>query len=222
MKDLFEICGECRHLSDAEVVYQLTNNKETSNQVNAMLANGSNVSIEDICNLLTPARRDMALAVIELYKRIKERKNNYKRITSSADVYKVMLPYMADLKVEECWAIFLNQASRIIRKQRISVGGLAATFVDVRVILREALSCNATSIILCHNHPSGKLSRLSKRPVQSKRLSMKLSWPIYKLNCKKQKLKTKGLYPWLSKQSPGMFILYLISVHLVRTYLKSV
>ena len=135
MKDLFEICGECRHLSDAEVVYQLTNNKETSNQVNAMLANGSNVSIEDICNLLTPARREMALAVIELYKRIKERKNNYKRITSSADVYEVMLPYMADLKVEECWVIFLNQAARIIRKQRIS--------------------CNAVSMILCHNHPSG-------------------------------------------------------------------
>lgn len=155
MKDLFEICGECRHLSDAEVVYQLTNSKETSNQVNAMLANGSNVSIEDICNLLTSARREMALAVIELYKRIKERKNNSKTIHSSTDVYEVMHPYMADLKVEECWAIYLNQAARIIRKQRISVGGLASTQVDVRVILREALTCNATSMILCHNHPSG-------------------------------------------------------------------
>lgn len=40
MKDLFELCGECRHLSDAEVVYQMTNSKETSRQVNAMLANG--------------------------------------------------------------------------------------------------------------------------------------------------------------------------------------
>lgn len=155
MKDLFEICGECRHLSDAEVVYQLTNSKETSNQVNAMLANGNDVSIEDVCNLLTPARREMALAVIELYKRIKERKNNRKTIHSSTDVYEVMHPYMADLKVEECWAIYLNQAARIIRKQRISVGGLASTQADVRVILREALTCNATSMILCHNHPSG-------------------------------------------------------------------
>lgn len=155
MRDLFEICGECRHLSDAEVVYQLTNSKETSNQVNAMLANGSDVSIEDVCALLTPARREMALAVIELYKRIKERKNNSKTIRASTDVYEVMYPYMADLKVEECWAIYLNQAGRIIRKQRISVGGLASTQVDVRVILREALTCNATSMILCHNHPSG-------------------------------------------------------------------
>lgn len=155
MRDLFEICGECRHLSDAEVVYQMTNSKETSKQVNAMLANGSDVSIEDVCALLTPARREMALAVIELYKRIKERKNNSKTIRASTDVYEVMHPYMADLKVEECWAIYLNQAARIIRKQRISVGGLASTQVDVRVILREALTCNATSMILCHNHPSG-------------------------------------------------------------------
>lgn len=155
MKDLFELCGECRHLSDAEVVYQMTNSKETSRQVNAMLANGSNVSIEDICNLLTPARREMALAVIELYKRIKERKNNYKTIHTSTDVYEVMFPYLSDLKVEECWAVFLNQASRVIRKQRISVGGLASTQVDVRVILKIALQCNATSMILCHNHPSG-------------------------------------------------------------------
>lgn len=155
MKDLFELCGECRHLSDAEVVYQMTNSKETSRQVNAMLANGSNVSIEDICNLLTPARREMALAVIELYKRIRERKNNYKTIHTSTDVYEVMSSYMSDLKVEECWAVFLNQASRVIRKQRISVGGLASTQVDVRVILKIALQCNATSMILCHNHPSG-------------------------------------------------------------------
>lgn len=64
---------------------------------------------------------------------------------------------MADLKVEECWVIFLNQGARIIRKQRISVGELASTQADVRVILREALAYNATSVILCHNHPSGNI-----------------------------------------------------------------
>ena len=40
MKDLFELCGECRHLSDSEVVYQLTNNRETSKRVNEMLLRG--------------------------------------------------------------------------------------------------------------------------------------------------------------------------------------
>lgn len=155
MKDLFEICGECRHLSDSEVVYQLTNNRETSKRVNEMLLRGDNVSIEDVCQLLTPARRDMALAVIELYKRIIDRRNSRVIIRHSEDIYNLMKPYMEDLEVEECWAIYLNQSNRVVRKQRISIGGITSTQVDIRVILREALKCNATSMILCHNHPSG-------------------------------------------------------------------
>ena len=38
-----------------------------------------------------------------------------------------------------------------------SRGGLASTQVDVRCILREALLKRATSMILCHNHPSGNI-----------------------------------------------------------------
>ena len=155
MRDLFEICGECRHLSDAQVVYRITNSEKASKEVERMLVQEDKVTIEDICQKLTPARRDMALAVVELYRRLSERKVNAEIIRSSKDIYRVMTPCMHDLKIEECWSIFLNQSNRIIRKQRISVGGLASTQVDVRVILREALSCSATSMILCHNHPSG-------------------------------------------------------------------
>lgn len=97
----------------------------------------------------------MALAVVELYRRLSERKVNAEIIRSSKDIYRVMTPCMHDLKIEECWSIFLNQSNRIIRKQRISVGGLTATQVDIRVIMAEALKCNATAMILCHNHPSG-------------------------------------------------------------------
>ena len=38
---------------------------------------------------------------------------------------------------------------------RMSVGGLAETVVDVRLVLREALVRRAPAIALCHNHPSG-------------------------------------------------------------------
>lgn len=155
MRDLFEMCGECRHLSDSEVIYQLTNNRETANEVGEMFCRGDEVSIEDVCNRLTPARREMALAVIELYKRIQERKTKRTMVRSSVDIYNVLKPFLSDLKVEECWAVFLNQSSKIIRKQRISVGGIASTLVDVRLILCEALKCNATTVVLSHNHPSG-------------------------------------------------------------------
>lgn len=157
MKDLFEMCGECRHLSDAEVVYQITNSEKTSKEVEKMLLQSDNVTIEEICQTLTPARRAMAMAVIELYKRMQSRKTDNKVIKCSEDIYNVMHRYLQSLDHEECWVIFLNQSSRIIRKQRVSVGGLASTQVDIRLILREALKVCATSLILVHNHPSGNV-----------------------------------------------------------------
>lgn len=157
MKDLFEMCGECRHLSDAEVVYQITNSEKTSKEVEKMLLQSDNVTIEEICQTLTPARRAMAMAVIELYKRMQSRKADNKVIKCSEDIYNVMHRYLQGLDHEECWVIFLNQSSQIIRKQRVSVGGLASTQVDVRLILREALKVCATSLILIHNHPSGNV-----------------------------------------------------------------
>ena len=65
---------------------------------------------------------------------------------------------MRDLAVEECHVLLLNQSARIIDSVRIGMGGLTETVVDVRLILREALLKRATSIILCHNHPSGNLT----------------------------------------------------------------
>lgn len=180
MKDLFEMCGECRHLSDAEVVYQITNSEKTSKEVEKMLLQSDNVTIEEICQTLTPARRAMAMAVIELYKRMQSRKADSKHIKNSNDIYNVMHRYLQGLDHEECWVIFLNQSNRIIRKQRISVGGLACTQVDIRLILREALKVSATSLILVHNHPSGNVRPSS----DDDRLTMALQQASKTLNIK--------------------------------------
>jgi DNA repair protein RadC len=76
-------------------------------------------------------------------------------ITSSDDVVKVMRPILQDLKHEECWAIYLTNSNRIIERTRISQGGLQATIVDHRLIVKRALELLSTRIILVHNHPSG-------------------------------------------------------------------
>ena len=157
MKDLFEVCGECRHLSDAEVVYQITNSEKTSKDVEKMLMQSDKVTIEDICQTLTPARRAMAMAVIELYRRLQSREAEQATIRSSADIHAAMNRYLSGLDHEECWVIYLNQANKIIRRQRISTGGLAATQVDIRLVIREAIKVNATSMVLVHNHPSGNV-----------------------------------------------------------------
>lgn len=74
---------------------------------------------------------------------------------SAMAVYEYMLPKMQDLDTEEAWVLLMNQRMRLIKAVRLSHGGLTETAVDVRVILREALLANATTLTLIHNHPSG-------------------------------------------------------------------
>ena len=118
------------------------------------------VSIDELCRYkgIGPAKAITILAASELGKRRKEEKLEERTtIFSSKDVYECFYPLMCDLPTEECWVLLLNQASKIIDKIRISTGGLNATAVDVRCILREALLKRASAIALCHNHPSGSV-----------------------------------------------------------------
>lgn len=78
-------------------------------------------------------------------------------ILSARDAYEYLWPRMGDLPIEEFWVILLNQRNKVIRSVRISQGGLTATMVDMRLILREALLANAPCIIVAHNHPSGSI-----------------------------------------------------------------
>lgn len=117
-------------------------------------------SIEELCRYkgIGSAKAISILAASELGKRRKE-ETVKERITilSSKDVYECFYPLMCDLPTEECWVLLLNQASKVIDKVKISAGGLSATAVDVRCILREALMKRASAIVLCHNHPSGNI-----------------------------------------------------------------
>ena len=78
-----------------------------------------------------------------------------KIISSSDDVVEVMSPLLKELKHEECWAIFLTNSNRIIERFRVSQGGVQATVVDQRLIVKRALELLSTRLILVHNHPSG-------------------------------------------------------------------
>lgn len=79
------------------------------------------------------------------------------KITSSRSVFEIMQPIIGELPHEEFWILFLNNSNKVIQKAQISKGGITGTIVDTRIIFKTALECNATSLILTHNHPSGKL-----------------------------------------------------------------
>lgn len=63
---------------------------------------------------------------------------------------------MSDLPHEEFWILLLNRGNKVIDQIKVSQGGLAGTVVDTKIILKQSLEKLASSIVLCHNHPSGK------------------------------------------------------------------
>lgn len=68
-----------------------------------------------------------------------------------------MHPQMMDLEVEEFWALLLNQHYRLIKAVCISRGGITETAVDIRLIMKQCVTNNATILAVCHNHPSGNI-----------------------------------------------------------------
>ena len=97
-------------------------------------------------------------AAMELGKRRKEEDVFMKKkISCSRDAADYLRPLLGDLDHEEFWIILLDRGNKIIDHIIISRGGISGTLIDVRIILKTALSRLASSIILCHNHPSGTM-----------------------------------------------------------------
>ena len=79
------------------------------------------------------------------------------QVTCSRDAFNAIAPLLMDLPHEEFWILVLNRANRILGREQISQGGTAGTVVDAKMVFRKALEAQASSIVLCHNHPSGNL-----------------------------------------------------------------
>lgn len=111
-------------------------------------------------------------AALELGRR-RQAQNPIKKskITCSFDSYNILSPLLSDLKHEEFWILILNQANKVISKEKVSSGGVSSSLADARLIFKPAIQALASGIILSHNHPSGSL-----RPSQA---DIKLTKKLY-------------------------------------------
>lgn len=108
---------------------------------------------------LAPAKAVAIIAACELGKRRQaEKAEERKQLNSALAIYEYMHPRMQDLSEEEAWVLLMNQNFKLIKSVQLSHGGITETAVDVRVIMKHALLCNATVVALCHNHPSNNAS----------------------------------------------------------------
>ena len=152
MDTLFD--SPCRYMSDSELLYEISNNRqivsdiERSNEV---------IDLEKLFSSLTPGRRRVAVAAVEIYKRQQSQQVERREIFGSADIYELMGTLIGDLPNEEFWVISLNQSAKLIKKVRISVGGITQTSADIRLIMRVLIDTRATQFAAVHNHPSGNI-----------------------------------------------------------------
>ncbi len=159
------------NVTDAELIAILIgsgNRNQTAVDLarDILLQNNSNLnklgtlSVNDLMKFpgIGQAKAVTIVAALELGKRRKQAEVvRLTKITSAEHVHNYMYPILGDLKYEEFWVIFLNQANKIIGKEKIGQGGINSTTVDIRLVMKSAIENVAVSIILCHNHPSGNL-----------------------------------------------------------------
>ena len=158
-------------LSDAELIAILIgsgNRNESAVDLSKKILNSIDNSINKLGKLsvldlqkfkgIGEAKAISIITALELGRRRRlEEALELPKITSSKAVFSIMQPIIGELQHEEFWIIFLNNSNKVLHKQQSSKGGLTGTLVDVRLVFKKAIELYATAIILCHNHPSGKL-----------------------------------------------------------------
>ena len=75
----------------------------------------------------------------------------------SEDIAQFIRTSIKDYTYEVFGVVYLNKSNKVNHFEIVSSGGITGTVVDTRVILKKAIENGATSIVLCHNHPSGNL-----------------------------------------------------------------
>jgi len=158
-------------LSDSELLAILINsgnkNKSAVELAKEVLAMGKNnlnelgkVSLKELMKIkgIGEAKAITLTAALELGRRRQASATlNKTFIRSSNELAEFLKTILKDYSYEVFGVVYLNKANKINHFEIISKGGMTSTIVDPRIVFKKAFEVEATSLVLCHNHPSGSL-----------------------------------------------------------------
>ncbi|TAF83751.1 MAG: DNA repair protein RadC, partial [Sphingobacteriales bacterium] len=161
-----------RALTDAELLAILIssgNSTETAVELSKRILHQFNndllvlgkQTVTELCKFkgIGEAKAIAIIAGLELGRRLKETSEpKVVKITHSKIIFETLYPDFAAILHEEFWILLLSRGNTLILKQQVSIGGIASTIADPKIIFKLALQHNATAIVLAHNHPSGNLT----------------------------------------------------------------
>jgi DNA repair protein RadC len=132
------------------------------------------VSVHELMkvNGIGEAKACIILAAVELGRRIGQVRNPGRPVISSpADVDRLLRGRIANLDRENFVVVLLNTKNEVIGTPLVSVGTLSAALVHPREVFKPAIRASAASVILAHNHPSGKVEPSREDHEVTRRLS---------------------------------------------------
>ncbi|MDP3785912.1 MAG: DNA repair protein RadC [Undibacterium sp.] len=115
-------------------------------------------SLTEFCKLhgLGSAKYAQLHAVLELAKRsISEELRTNSSLSSPQAVINYLQLSLGNKQYESFTVLFLDIKNRLITAQELFKGSLSHASVYPREVVKSGLACNAASVILAHNHPSG-------------------------------------------------------------------
>lgn len=116
---------------------------------------------------ITPPRLDVPVFGVRL---VRERSHETDQITTPAEAARLCCELLDCYDREIFLAVALSTASRVIGAHVCHVGTIDASVASPREVFRFCLLCNARSVLVAHNHPSGNLEPSSADVAVSRQL----------------------------------------------------
>lgn len=117
------------------------------------------ISIPEFVELGLEKQEAVALvSMAEVLKRSLVKKSERESVFSSQYLGKKLIEQIGHKEQEHLMAIYLNNQNQIVDERVISIGTKNRSIASPSDILRYAVRCNASSIIVAHNHPSGSVA----------------------------------------------------------------
>lgn len=105
----------------------------------------------------SPLCEDYVCEIIPTYSKKSLRKHKISSDSNAVRFIRKILPKEIIPHYEIFGAIFLDTAMCTQGYRILHRGGIEKTVVDIRLLFQAALLCNATGVIIFHNHPAGNI-----------------------------------------------------------------
>jgi DNA repair protein RadC len=129
--------------------------------------------VRDGCNFREADDQDVVVRAQELVAR--QFRRGLPVLTQPQAVRSYLKLHMGPLKQTRFAALFLDRRKRLLAYHPLFTGTVDAVHVHPREVVRDALACNATGVILVRNEPSGEIEFSELDALTWKRVSEALA-----------------------------------------------